>query len=129
MKSNKDPFFPKYFDKYGSSRAERMIQDEETLGHMAELIRKELSSNFMAHQTPHYNVSLGSDAYWALESTRVSLRRSVAFERKRLLQLLVRMNKMGKLNSKDHSTVHTRAVIVLMPGRRFNRKLFALVSA
>ena len=58
--------------------------DEDTLAHMVDLLKREIPPgpppNAMSQQVPS-NVPLGSDAYWALESTRDLLKRNVDYER------------------------------------------------
>ena len=75
-----------------------------------------LPSTFKSQQVPAGSVSLGSDAYWALESSRASLRRSVASAQRHLLKTIGRMKGGEGWDSEDDPTrVFTRAVIVYMP--------------
>ena len=101
--------------------------DEDTLAHMVDLLKREIPPpNAMSQQVPS-NVPLGSDAYWALESTRDLLKRNVAYARWQFLKTLETVEKSKGWNSKDGGI--TRAVIVFMPGdlgRQRSREFRAL---
>ena len=97
------------------SRSQIIKWDQETLENMVQLLREELPSTFKSQQVPG-SVSLGSDAYWALESSRASLRGSVASAQKHLLKTIGQMKREDGWDSEDDPTpVFTRAVIVYMP--------------
>ena len=96
--------------------------------HIEKLLKQESSSKSITHQVPD-KVIVGSDAYWALESTQESLRRDVASARKHILQTLERLRERDGQNSKDHGFFYTRAVIVFMPGslsKQYAREFRAL---
>ena len=97
-------------------RSQIIKWDQETLEDMVQLIREELPSTFKSSQQVPGSVSLGSDAYWALESSRASLRGSVASAQKHLLKIIGQMKREDGWDSDDDPTrVFTRAVIVYMP--------------
>ena len=92
--------------------------DEETLKHMADLLSEEMhhkSASQVSQLVPN-NVPMGSDAYWALDSTRDILRANVATARKHFLKTLGEVRKSGGWNSSNHQPGFTRAVIVYLPG-------------
>ena len=100
--------------------------DEETLARMADLLKKEIAPEAVFHQVSN-NVPLGSDAYWALESTRDLLKSNVASARKQFLKALEKVEKSKGANSNEKG--FTRAVIVFMPGnlgRQHSREFRAL---
>ena len=105
--------------------------DEETLEHMADLLRREMppKSAPQVSQLVPSNVPLGSDAYWALDSTRDVLKGNVAVARKHFLKTLGEVKKNGRWNSSNRHPGFTRAVIVFMPGdlgRQHSREFRAL---
>ena len=111
-----------------SPRSLEVKWDEKTLEHMADLLREELPRKQMSKQIPS-NVPLGSDAYWALESTREILKGNVATSRKHFLKTLEQVRNSGGWNSNDRQPGFTRAIIVFMPGdlgRQHSREFRAL---
>ena len=128
MRNYNECFPSKYVNARVSPRSVEVKWDEETLTHMADLLREELPPKPVSQQVP-INVPLGSDAYWALESTRVILKGNVATARKHFLKTLGKVENSGGWNSNDRHSGFTRAVIVFMPGnlgRQHSREFRAL---
>ena len=82
----------------------------------------------MSQQIPT-NVTLGSDAYWALESTKEVLRANVATSKKLFLKTLGQVKKSSGWNWSHYCQGFTRAIIVFLPGnlgRQHSREFRAL---
>ena len=92
------------------------------------LEQEKLQLNSMSQQIPA-NVPLGSDAYWALESTKDILRANVATPRKQFLETLGQVKKSRRRNSSLYHQDFTRAILVFLPGnlgRQHSREFRAL---
>ena len=95
MRNYNECFPSKYVNARVSPRSVEVKWDEETLTHMADLLREELPPKPVSQQVPS-NVPLVSDAYWALESTRDILKGNVATARKHFLKTLGKVKNSGK---------------------------------
>ena len=89
--------------------------DEDTMENMADHLREDMLPNSVSQELPP-KVPLGSDAFWALESTRDFLKENVATARQHFLKTLGEVKKYGEWNSTNGQPGFTRAVIVFMPG-------------
>ena len=115
LNNSNEPILYECVEKQATPRLAKVKWEEVTLKPTTELLEEEVTSEPSSNQVPN-NVPLGSDSYWALESTRDLLKGNVASARRQFLKALKEVKKSDGWNSNNTHLGFTRSILVFMPG-------------